>query len=339
MKKLSILLVLAMLMVSAVPALAAEWSFSGWVQTENSYGENVQYNKDEDEFFAGDINDYVLKFRLTAAAKISDQTNFTYQLETKDGYNYGDLKGVQARLAYLTTTPSDKLSLTIGKNAYWLAGGLLADDFVKGISMNYKLSNNLNLFALAGRHQGNGENQIYAAALNGNVNAFNWGVTALSGTDTVQSGAKATANATGKPYEGTLIAAIDAGYNITDTLNISLVYATNTKSESAWETSDDKNVAYKFQVGFSGIEKTGIYLQYFKQDAYMMWPMENGNYMAWWGDKYEYATGLNGFRAIYSYNFTKNLGLELCYGSYKLNNNAITDDRLTKADVVLTYSF
>lgn len=52
-----------------------------------------------------------------------------------------------------------------------------------------------------------------------------------------------------------------------------------------------------------------------------------------------YTAGLNGFRVIYSYNLTKNLGLELCYDSYKLNSDSVTDDKLTKTDIALTYNF
>ncbi len=345
MKKLSILLVLALLMVSAVPAWAAEWSFSGWAQTENSYGKAG--------LTADDAHEYELQIRLTASAQVSDQTSFVYQIRTLGYYDdngvYGDGSGhtnprtngdnVRTRLAYITTNLTDNLSITMGKNAYWLAGGLLMDDFIRGIGMNYKLADNLSLFALAGNYESNPKIQVYAAALNGNFGGFDLGLTVLGSNDTIQGDAKAKANGTSKPYDGTLIYAVNAGYNVAKNLNLSMAYATNSNSESAWETSDDKNVAYKVQLGYSGIEKAGIYLQYFAQDTYMMWPTETGNHMGWWGDMYGRTTGINGFRLIYEQKLTDNVGLALCYGKYEFNDSTISNESLTKATVGMNISF
>ena len=337
MKKLSIVLVLAMLMVSAVPASAAEWSFSGWGQTENSYGDAG--------LTADDIHEYELQVRLTASAQVNDKTSFVYQIRTlgyydNSGWNSqtnGD--NVRTRLAYVTTNPTDNLSITMGKNAYWLAGGLLMDDFIRGIGMNYKFADNLSLFMLAGNYEANPAIQVYAAAMNGNIGGFDLGLTVLGSSDTIQNAAKAKANSTGKPYEDTLIYAVNAGYNVAKNLNLSMAYAINSKSESAWETSDDKNAAYKVQLGYSGIEKAGIYLQYFAQDAYMMWPTETGNHMGWWSDMYDQATGINGFRLIYEQKLTDNVGLTLCYGKYEFNDNVISNESLTKATVGMNISF
>ena len=320
MKKLSILLVLALLMVCAVPALAAaEWSFNGWMQSENTFGENSD---------GGDDNDYALQTRFTANAKVNDSTTFVYQIRTMGPYSKGEYDGLRTRLAYISTNPVDGLNITMGKQALWMAGGFLIDDFIRGVSASYQLGEGLSAFAAMGRYQGNPDNQIYAASLNGNVSGLDWGVSAISGTY--------SAHPMPADYEGTLVAAVNAGYNVMEGMNLSLVYAVNTKSKSAWETDDDDNTGLKFQIAYTGIEKTAIFVQHFAQGAYLLLPTENGNYVPQWGDNYAKTTGTTGTRLVVEYQATPNFGLGFVYGTYDLNDGSGDG---TKGVVSFTYAF
>jgi hypothetical protein len=349
MKKILTLLTLALLMSITVSAYAGDWTFSGWAHTENTVGESISSwdNTNADYLKTGDSHEYALEFRLTASTIVDDMTSITYQLRTLGYYdnagwkatNNGD--GVGTRLAYVTYSPTKDLSFIIGKNAYWLAGGLLMDDFARGVSMNYKIADNLSLFGLAGRYESNLDEQLYAAALNGNFGGLDLGLTAFGSSDTIQSGAKSLANTSGKGYDGTLIYALNAGYNILPGLNLSAAYAINSKAESDWKTAQDKdeNQALKVQLAYSGIKNTGLYLQYFKQDAFMMWPVETGDHMGWWSDMYSAPTGITGVRLIGEVKLTNHLNLTAAYGSYKLNDSSYNDDTLTKGTIELSMNF
>ena len=215
------------------------------------------------------------------------------------------------------------------------------DDFVRGVSMNYKVADNLSLFGLVGRYEANLDQQLYAAALNGNFGGLDLGLTAFGSNDTIQSGAKDLANNSGKGYENTLIYALNAGYNVATGLNLSAVYAVNANAESDWKTARDKdnNQAYKIQLAYSGIKNTGLYLQYFKQDAFMMWPVETGDHMGWWGDMYSAPTGINGYRLIGEFKLTGHLNLTAAYGSYEFNDTSYNDVTQTKGTLELSINF
>ncbi|TCL76731.1 hypothetical protein EDC14_100111 [Hydrogenispora ethanolica] len=356
MKKFVILLTVALLLTIAFPALAVDWTFSGWAHSENTIGENVDWSptlsdgKTNNPHYLqtnDDPSEYALEARFTVNAKIDDQHSFLYQIRTKGFYNDGGWStgtsgdGVVTRLAYATWKPSDKLSIVAGKNAYWLASGLLMDDFVRGVNLNYQLTDKTSLFGLIGRYESGLSTQIYAGALNTNLGGVDLGLTVLGSNDTIQGGAKGLANATSDKYDGTLIYAIHGGKNIAEGLNLSAAYAVNSKAEDAWKTARDKdeNSAYKVQLGYGGIKNLGLYLQYFQQDAFMMWPTETGNHMGWWGDMYSAPTGIHGFRLIGEYKVSDYVGLTLAHGSYKLNDSSYNDDTFTKTTLELTIGF
>ncbi len=348
MKKILTLLTVAVLMSMTVSVYASDWTFSGWAHTENTVGESTDWNSSNATYGkTDDSHEYALELRLTASSIIDDKTTVTYQMRTQGFYdnagwketNKGDAVGT--RLAYFTYSPIKDLSFVVGKNAYWLASGLLMDDFVRGVSMNYKVADNLSLFGLVGRYEANLDEQLYAAALNGNFGGLDLGLTAFGSSDTIQSGAKDLANNTGKLYENTLIYALNAGYNVATGLNLSAVYAVNANAESDWKTAQDKdsNQAYKIQLAYSGIKNTGLYLQYFKQDAFMMWPVETGDHMGWWGDMYSAPTGINGYRLIGEFKLTGHLNLTAAYGSYKFNDTSYNDETQTKGTLELSMNF
>lgn len=62
--------------------------------------------------------------------------------------------GVYTRLAYLKYKPDAKTELSGGKNAYWLAGGFLGDDFVSGVNLTHSFDSKTNAQVMYGLYNG-----------------------------------------------------------------------------------------------------------------------------------------------------------------------------------------
>lgn len=336
MKKIFILLTVALLMSITVPAFAGDWKFSGWYDTENTIGKNYD---------GSDLSEYALQVRLGAFNQIADDLSATLQLGVKSFYK--NTKGsdtysvdyVQARLAYVTYTPSDKLSFSTGKQAFWMANGLLMDDFVIGVSGNYKITDTTSLWGFTGRAQGNGgaarDQLVSGLSLDTNISGFGLGFHYLVSDGAVQvADYKLPAG-----MDSSSIFAFTAGYNVLPKLNLQVGYATQTGLPSSITVPDNESSdCKKFQIYYNGISKTDLILQYWNSGGYMYWPTENGDHMTWWGHEYG-GRGFSGIRLIAGYNLTNNITLTGAYGTYSPFNKASGEDDATKITGEVTVSF
>ncbi len=352
MKKMILLLTVVLLMTVTVPAFAGDWKFSGWFDTENTTGKSYD---------GSDVHEYALQVRLGAFNQIADDLSATLQLGVKSYYgkcnpsiDVTDDNGtektttnyplgisadyVQARLAYVTYTPNDKTGFSTGKQAFWMANGLLMDDFIIGVSGNYKFNSTTSLWGFTGRYQGNGgssRDQIVSGLSleDTNLAGFDLGFHYLISDGAVQ-GLDAT-------MDQSSIAAFTVGYNILPKLNLQLGYATQTSLSSTVKdkiTGDETSDCKKFQIYYNGIPKTDLFLQYWNSGGYMYWPTENGDHMTWWGHEYG-GQGFSGIRLIAGYNLTNNIYLTAAYGKYSPLNKLPSQEDATKITGEITVSY
>lgn len=312
---------------------------SHWIQTENTYGNTTQRNKDDS------IHEYELEYRLTFEKQISDKLAALHQLETKAYYDdktYADegRDGTYTRLAYLTYKPDEKTTIVGGKNAYWLAGGLLGDDYVIGLDMVTKLDDKTSLELLHGRYwvdqyehtrpnmNGNDKAQITYAGINTKFGDVDFGAHYLYGQSSLVH-----------PDKSSNIWAATAGTDIGKSgVNLSLGYAENTEQDNA-------NKLAKAQL-YKKFDKTDVFVQYWKQQGNIDLPMENGNHLAWWGDMYapvgpswsdgRGANGVEGWRLILGHPISANCYAEAWYGDY---DDLVTDEGSQKFGWALTFSY
>jgi hypothetical protein len=318
---------------------------SGWFSSENTVGTGYD---------DANLHEYAIHARVGFEKQINNKLSSFVQFRTLNYFdsgrssstNTGGDAAVGTRLAYLTYKASPDTTVTVGKNAYWMAGGLLMDDFVTGISVDTKLSDKVNLMVMAGRYSAGGsdsgslmkkadgsyatvprdsktnQNRIVGASLTTNVGGVDLGAHYLTGNKTID-----TIN--WDPiagYEDTKIIAGTAGYTFPGGVNLSLGYAKNT-------AADDNNETAKIQL-FKNIGGTDVIAQYWDQGNRMDWVAETGNHMAWWG--HQYNGSLKGYRLILERKIMDNTVLTLVHGDYK---NKETDLKGRKDVVQVTVSF
>lgn len=360
MKKLLVALLAIVLLVAMVmPTLADDFKFSGWAHNDNTIGKtfaSAAAGKDQ-------TGSYELQSRFGVFKQINDSLSYTFQMRVladerggADGnYNAPSLykDGVQNRLNFFNYKLNDTSSLTIGGTAYWLLNGVLMDDFVDGVALNTKLGDATSLQVLAG-YTSAYHSQVYDVeantAISGISLAFNYmaaedsawaGSTGGSSTvwvldntgtavqQTVPAGTWTSAKGIyGTNWKGISIMGVNVGYNVMPTLNLQLAYAINTAADKTWyDNSGSDNTVTKFQVYFSGVEKTDIIVQYWKQGGFLFTPSETGNHMTWWGDMYHNGAtgglqspaynGMTGERLIVDHAMNDNVRVCFYYGTYK----------------------
>jgi hypothetical protein len=329
---------------------------TGWLDSENTVG-NQQFTQLKGGT-AKTNHEYALEARLGFEKQINSDLSATVQLRSKTFYDHGRSIAtggdttVGTRLAYVTYKASPDTTFTFGKTAYWMAGGLLMDDFVTGVSMNTKLSDKTNLWLMTGRY-GAGQTQdstsafdttkndsrISGASLTTTVGKVDLGAHYLIGNRTIDSryipGHKAPndkgemVDAPWQPienYDHTKIIAGTAGYTFAGGVNLSLGYAKN-------NNEDKDNTTKKIQL-YKKISGTDVIVQYWNQGRNMDWVAETGNHMAWWCD--QYTGGIKGYRLILERDIMKNTHLVLAHGDYK---NIETDVKARKDTVQVIVSF
>ncbi len=100
----------------------------GWAHTENTIGQGN----------SGDsLHEYMLEARFSIFRQFRDNLSFNYQLSTKQELDKDKSDSVKTRLAYFIYKAGPDTTIALGKNAYWMADGLLMDDFVRGVSIDY----------------------------------------------------------------------------------------------------------------------------------------------------------------------------------------------------------
>lgn len=305
---------------------------SHWFQTENTYGDVTDPGDDS-------AHEYEIEYRLTAEKQISPKLSALMQIETKAYWDTpsavaGGTDGVYTRLAYITYKPNEKTSLQAGKNAYWLAGGLLGDDYLKSINFTAQLDDKTSVQLLHGRYWTNRDipngvmSDVWVPDNPANPSNGHWdqveGTSSLSdnqinylGVNTkfgkVDFGAHYL---TGKysivnQKENTRIWAATAGTDLGRSgVNLSVGYAENSEE-------DDNNRLGKVQL-YKKFGKTDAFLQYWRQEGNINLPMENGNHMAWWGDMFSERgkLGVEGWRLILGHTISENCYAEAWYGDY-----------------------
>ena len=297
---------------------------SGFLQTENSYGQ--RYNPQDPD------HEYELEMRLKIEKKISEKLSYTHEIQTKTyfddysaaandnlGYEYpsGNREKVYTRQAYLTWRPNENSGAQAGKFAVWLAGGLLADDYVKGALLDFKTKDHLRFIFLASRYSANADwpgmavvgdgaggytlkrgttdRNVWYAGASKRFGAADVGVHYLS----------ADSSFVANEHSAIYAATVDAQWQKIDW---SLGYAQNVEA-------DDDNELYKLQMA-KNFGKDSLILQYWRSEQNINLPVEHGNHTAFWTDTYS-ARGLRGLRVIYVFKFNDNLLLETFYGRYK----------------------
>ena len=104
----------------------SDLKISHWFQTENTYGDTTAPSDDR-------AHEYELEYRLTAEKQISPKLSALMQLECmtywdNDGWRAQRKDdGVYMRQGFIKYQPDAKTTFVGGKQAYWLAGGALAD--------------------------------------------------------------------------------------------------------------------------------------------------------------------------------------------------------------------
>lgn len=302
---------------------------SHWIQTENTYGNTTTPSNDK-------LHEYELEYRLTFEKQISDKLSALHQLETKAYWDQpsavaGGTDGTYTRLAYLTYKPDGKSTITAGKNAYWLAGGLLGDDYMYGIDLTTKLDDKTSFELLHGRYwvsdrdhprpEGIDKHQITYAGINTKLGDFDLGGHYLYGQQSLVHKDRSTN-----------IWAVTAGVDWQG-INWSAGYAENTEA-------DNNNKLAKAQL-YKKFDKTDVFVQYWKQQGNIDLPMENGNHLAWWADMYSNwdgrgEQGVEGWRLILGHPISENCYAEAWYGDY---DNIVTDESAKKFGWALTFSY
>lgn len=320
---------------------------SQWFQTENTYG---SVGNDT-------VHEYTLQYRLTLEKQVNPKLAMTTQLNTKtywDNYSAGVMNGntVRAfnnqvqdnsylRQAFFTYKPDADTTIMGGKYAVWWAGGMLSDDYVRGIEIDGKLGKGLNYSLFHGRYNNDGgklvvkangvdtqwqalnDVRLTYASLSGKAGDFNLGAYYLG----ANHGLTYANNPAGLKSDAVAIVAGTASVDWQG-INWSAGYAQNTK-----EDSDNKN--YKFQA-FKNISGTDVILQYWKQEANYNPPIENGDHMAWWWGQYGSGDGIKGYRVILGRDLGANVRGELFYGDYK---QIKSDTKGKKYGWVMTFSY
>lgn len=305
---------------------------SGWFTSENTVGNHNGGVAQGGS--AVTTHEYAMEARIGFQKQINDKLSANVQFRTKSFFDSGRSTangvtatggdvGVGMRLGYLTYNASPVTTVTVGKNAYWMAGGLLMDDFVNGVSVDTKIGDKTNLWLLAGRYAagGNGsqdnnlnQDKIAAASLTTTAGTIDLGAHYITGSKSIN----------GK--DGSNIVAGTAGYTFNGGLNLQLGYAVNNKA-------DDNNKTSKVQL-YKNIGGTDVILQYWDQGRNMDWVAETGCHMTWWGD--QYYRSFKGYRLILERKIMDNTVLTLVHGDYK---NKDTDVKSRKDTVQVTVSF
>lgn len=293
---------------------------SHWFQTENTYGKNYD---------GSDLHEYMLHYRMTTQKQVSPKLSILHQISTKTNYDgtagYGPVNdGIYTRLATVTYTPDNQTTITAGKNAYWLAGGILGDDYIKGVDITRNLGNNTSLEVLHGRYWlptttaagDTASNQITYAGLNSKIGSVNVGAHYLTGQYSLIGDPD--------PKIWLLTAGRDLGNS---GINLSGGYAENTGA-------DGHNKLTKVQL-YKKVGKTDVIAQYWKQEANLNLPIENGDHMTWWGHEYSH-NGIEGYRLIAVHPWSVNSYSEFFYGDYK---NIKTDEKAKKYGWTLTFCY
>lgn len=312
---------------------------SHWIQTENTYGDMGIDGDDKN-------HEYELEYRLTVEKQISPKLGALMQIETKTYWDQpatlsaGDRDNVYTRLAYITYKPNEKNTIIAGKNAYWLAGGLLGDDYIEGVDWTTKLGDKTTLELMHGRywvdrdirHGGlldkgendngvgipDGNDQITYAGINTKFGVVDFGAHYLTGqSGLVQNGVKSN------------IWAVTTGFDLGAGVNLSLGYAENTEQ-------DDDNSLTKVQL-YKKFGKVDTFLQYWNEEQNYLPPMENGNHLAWWGD--QYYRGVEGVRLILGYPVSANCYAEAWYGDYDTKATDVKDQSAKKFGWALTFQY
>lgn len=319
---------------------------SHWFQTENTYGNTTAKANDS-------MHEYELEYRMTFEKQISDKLSILHQLETKTywddfsaqnnnnfgrAYNNGNQESVFTRLAYVTYKPDTKNTLNFGKEAVWLAGGFLGDDYLRAVDYTTKLDDKTSLQMIHGRYETNANWPGLQATVDagGNVNfsrstqdtQINY-VAINSKLGTVDVGAHyLTGNHALASNKETKILAVTAGANLGDSgVNLSGGFGRNSEA-------DKDNEMYKLQL-YKKLNKTDVFLQYWKQEANIDLPIENGNHTTFWGDEYN-NFGHKGYRLILGHPVSTNCYAEAWYGDYK---NLKSDEKGQKFGWDLTFSY
>lgn len=321
---------------------------TGWFQTENSYGHRA------DQY---DLHEYALKARIGVEKQVSEKLSYTHQFETltyldavsADGnnnnakeYPNSNKEGVHTRLSYLTYKASPITTITAGKYAIWLAGGLLADDFVKGVTIDTKLGNHINWSTMVARYETNPSQQLVqdkdgkwsVARSISDQRLVNTSLTGKAGP--VDLGVHYLGSNSGYVYDRDVkIYAATAGIDVAG-INFQFGYGKNNEE-------DDQNQVHKVQA-YKKISGTDVFLQYWKQQSKFNPPIETGNHMAWWADMYGNwggedglaKGGLKGYRVILARPINPNTTIETFYGDFK---NMATNEKGKKYgfDVILTF--
>jgi hypothetical protein len=270
--------------------------------------------------------------RLKLEKKISEKLSYAHEIQTKTyfddysaaandnlGYEYpnGNREKVYTRQAYLSWRPDGNSSAQVGKFAVWLAGGLLADDYVKGALLDFKAKGQLKFTFLASRYAANADWPGMAVVSDGaggyalkrgtaDRNVWYVGVSKRFGaTDAGIHYLGADSSFVSDGRSAIYAATLDAQWQKIDW---SAGYAQNVGA-------DGDNELYKLQMA-KNFGKGSLVLQYWRNEQNVNLPVEHGNHMAFWTDTYS-ARGLRGFRTIYAFKFNDNLLLETFYGRYK----------------------
>ena len=297
---------------------------SGFLQTENTYGR--RYHKNDAD------HEYELEARIQFDKKITDKLSYSHQLATKtylDAYsavandNYGqefpnsNKEKVYTRFAYLDWRPDQNTSLQAGKLVVWLAGGLLGDDYVKGVMVNHKTNDGTELSFLASRYasgtnwpgmtvisDGKGGYELFRGSTDRNIWYAKVAKT-FGATNVGLHYLKADNSFVSKEDTEIYAATVDVQWQ---KINWSFGYAQNTAESK-------HNSLYKLQA-LKRVGPGDVILQYWRNEQNINLPLEHGNHMAFWTDTYN-NEGLHGGRFIYAWNISNNILLETFYGYYK----------------------
>jgi hypothetical protein len=279
-----------------------EWKFSGWAQTENTFGHVG---------IAGqpDAHEYVLEMRFAAEKQLNDKMHALYQVRTYTGYdqvlrgradedNRGTVETRQAWISY-NSTPDTKF--TFGKVILW--DGFMHDDFLNGVTVDTKLGGNTKLFAATGRATVHPSTQVHTAILSTKAGDLGLSARYLTG-----AGPAASGNESGNIIGGTV------DYTFENGPSLMVGFAEDT------EAADGKDGKMTKVNLFKKIDGTDVTLRYEKQGDGFNTPIENTIHTAWWGD--QYLRGIEGYRLIVGRSIAPDTYLEAFYGDYK----TITDD-------------
>lgn len=288
--------------VLAAPEVDKEIKFSGWMQTENSYG----HAGDKAQT---DVHEYLLETRLTAEKQLDDKTHALYQIRTYTGYDQvlrgqadADNRGtVETRQAWISYNTNPDTKFTFGKVILW--DGFMHDDFLNGMTVDARLGGNTTLFAASGRAAVHPDTQVHTAILSTKAGDIGLSARYLTG-----SGQAASGQETGEIFGGTV------DYTFKNGPSLMVGYA---EDSDAADNTDAKLTKVNLYQKISG---TDVTLRYEKQGDGFNTPIENTIHTAWWGD--QYLRGIEGVRLIVGRSLTPNIYLETFYGDYR----TITDD-------------